>query len=513
VSEYSLIIRRLNKDEENTDMIVGRENRKRAGNQVIRFRKHPRRIQKSGGFLVNDIHSKLNPVLVNRIVPVDSAEAIQNIVREARQGGKTISISGGRHAMGGQQFGTDTVLIDTTKLNRVLDFDTKEGILEVEAGIKWPELIEYLHKAREGRLTKWGITQKQTGADRLSIGGAIGANIHGRGLCFKPIIQDVESLVLIDENSKLHLCSRTQNPELFRLVIGGYGLFGVIYSVRLRLTPRRKLRRVVEVIDIKELMPSFEHRIEEGFLYGDFQYNTDSDSDCFLSKGVFSCYEPVSEDTLIPEGQRSLSAEDWKRLIHLAHTNKKKAFELYSAHYLSTSGQIYWSDTHQLSTYIDDYHRLLDRQLGSKDRATEMITEIYVPRNALVSFVEDVRKDFLENNVDLIYGTIRLIEKDEESFLAWAKESYACVIFNLHVIHNAPGLERAANDFRRLIDRGIQYGGSYYLTYHKYATLRQVLSCYPNFPEFLKLKKKYDPEERFQSDWYRHYRKMFADLM
>ena len=38
----------------------------------------------------------------------------------------------------------------------------------------------------------------------------------------------------------------------------------------------------------------------------------------------------------------------------------------------------------------------------------------------------------------------------------------------------------------------------------------QVEICYPQFPEFLRLKTKYDPEERFQSDWYRHYRAMFG---
>jgi len=29
-------------------------------------------------------------------------------------------------------------------------------------------------------------------------------------------------------------------------------------------------------------------------------------------------------------------------------------------------------------------------------------------------------------------------------------------------------------------------------------------------PEFLALKKTHDPDEVFQSDWYRHYRDMFA---
>ncbi|NJK42668.1 MAG: hypothetical protein HC937_03085 [Aquincola sp.] len=46
--------------------------------------------------------------------------------------------------------------------------------------------------------------------------------------------------------------------------------------------------------------------------------------------------------------------------------------------------------------------------------ATEIISEIYVPRSSLVRFMADVRKDFRENSVGMIYGTIRLIEKDEE---------------------------------------------------------------------------------------------------
>jgi sugar phosphate isomerase/epimerase len=166
-----------------------------------------------------------------------------------------------------------------------------------------------------------------------------------------------------------------------------------------------------------------------------------------------------------------------------------------------------------LSTYLDDYHRPLDRRLGAAHRATEIITEIYVPRPALTGFMDEVRDDFRQNGVEVIYGTIRLIERDEESFLAWAKQPYACMIFNLHTVHTPKGLERSARAFRTLIDMAIRRGGSYYLTYHKYATRQQVEACYPQFPEFLRSKKTYDPEERFQSDWYRHYKKMFADVL
>ena len=111
----------------------------------------------------------------------------------------------------------------------------------------------------------------------------------------------------------------------------------------------------------------------------------------------------------------------------------------------------------------------------------------------------------------IVYGTVRLIEQDDESFLAWAKQPYACIIFNLHVVHTAEGLERAGQAFRDLIDMGVERGGRYYLTYHRHARRDQVESCYPQLAEFLRLKRKYDPEERFQSEWYRHYKGMFAD--
>jgi FAD/FMN-containing dehydrogenase len=182
---------------------------------------------------------------------------------------------------------------------------------------------------------------------------------------------------------------------------------------------------------------------------------------------------------------------------------------MYTAHYTATSGQIYWSDTHQLSEYIDHYHKALDAQLGATSPCTEVITEIYVPRAQLPSFFADVRDDFRANDVDLIYGTVRLIERDEESFLAWAREPWACTIFNLHTEHTPEGIARSAAAFQRLIDIAIRYGGSYYLTYHRFARRDQVERCYPQFTGFLRRKLEFDPEERFQSDWYRHYREMF----
>ncbi|MDH3527443.1 MAG: FAD-binding oxidoreductase [Gammaproteobacteria bacterium] len=463
------------------------------------------------GVAVNDLHSELNASEAAEVVSVDSLQAIRAGVARARVLGVPVAVAGGRYAMGGQQFCNGGLLLDTRALNRVLHFDFERGLVEVEAGIQWPDLIEYLDDVQAGLPRPWTIAQKQTGADRISVGGTISANAHGRGLTMGPFVSDVVSLLLVNANGETIECSRGHNIELFRLVVGGYGLFGCIYAATLRLVPRRTLERVVELAKIDDLVRRFNDRIGDGFLYGDFQFATDDTSEDFLRTGVFSCYRPVEREQPPPADQQVLSRDDWRRLISLAHTDKRLAFKLYSEHYLATSGQIYSSDQHQLADYEDGYHRRLDEALGASFRATEMISELFVPRERLADFMVAAAEDFRKHQVDVIYGTIRLIERDEVSFLAWASKPWACVIFNLHTVHTPNGIAHSADAFRRLIDLAIERGGNYYLTYHRWATREQVERCYPQLRQFLELKRVYDPEEHFQSDWYRHYRGLLFD--
>jgi FAD/FMN-containing dehydrogenase len=455
--------------------------------------------------VVNDIHSKLNPTPVDRIVPVRSTEDARTAILAAGDVGKVICVSGGRHSMGGQQFAVGGILLDTQGYSAVRRFDRQRGLIEVESGLQWPELIAWLVEHQASDETQWGIRQKQTGADRLSIGGAVSANIHGRGLAMQPFVSDIESLTLIDSSGERRTCSRRENAELFSLVCGGYGLLGFIDTVTLRLSPRHKVRRAVEIETADHLIARFDERIADGYEFGDFQFALDPESTDFLRRGIFSCYKPAPIHTPIPAQQRALSAADWKKLLWLAHFDKQGAWDAYTAHYLGTNNQVYWSDTHQLSTYIDDYHSWLDQESRAGHAATEIISELYVPRAALADFLHEAGDDLRANKVDVIYGTIRLIERDDESFLAWAKEPYACTIVNLHTPHTPEGIEHSAAAFRRLIDLAARRNGSWFLTYHTFATREQLLRCYPQLPEFLRLKRQYDPNERFQSEWYRHH--------
>jgi len=456
------------------------------------------------------VHARLNATQVRAVVDVRCTEDVREVVRGAAPN-EVVCIAGGRHAMGGQQFAEDGILLDTRRFDQIIDIDTQRGLVEVESGIHWPALIRQLAEAQADRARPWTIRQKQTGADRLSIGGALSANVHGRGLTMCPIVADVDSFTLVDAHGKQRRCSRTENVELFRLAVGGYGLFGFIATVTLRLVPRRRLRREVSLVTTDRLARAFEERIAAGSLYGDFQFAIDPESADFLHRGILSTYRPVEARNDLRDGELALTAGQWRQLLFLAHVDKTRAFELYAAHYLASSGQEYWSDVHQLSIYLDDYHGDVDARLvshGYEAPGTEMITELFVPLERLEPFLAEVRDDFRQHAVDVVYGTIRLVERDDESFLPWARRRSACVIFNVHTPHTPAGLTHSAETFRRLIDLAIGAGGSYYLTYHRYARRDQVLACHPALPAMLGKKRQYDPRERFQSEWYRWYRNL-----
>jgi FAD/FMN-containing dehydrogenase len=470
-----------------------------------------RTVRKGLGVLwVNDTHSALNRTPVARVFGPTSVGDVAEAVSDARKRCESLAISGARHAMGGQQFLTNGAVMDMRQLKHVRWFDRGRALLEVEAGITWPDLIRGYLAMQRGPGPSFGIRQKQTGADRLTLGGAVSANIHGRGLTAQPFVSDIESLEVVTPDGDVVRCSRSEHAELFRHVVGGYGLFGVVTAVTLRLVPRVKVQRCVARLDIDGLIDAFDERIAAGHLYGDFQFATAPDSPEFLRTGVLSSYRPVDGAPTIPGDQRRLSQNDWNQLLTLAHRDKREAFEKFTEFYLATHGQLYWSDTHQLNLYLEDYHGALDHRLGAAVRGSEMITELYVPRGSLREFMDDVRNDFRLNGVDFIYGTIRLIEAERDTALPWARKPWACVIFNLHIDHRPLDIHRAADHFRRLIDHSLQHGGSYFLTYHRFANAAQIEAAHPGIRQFLKSKRALDPGGVFRSDWYRHLEGLFG---
>src|SRR5437899_12795111 len=83
---------------------------------------------------VNDVHSQLNRTRVRELLVPRNRDELAEIVRSASRKAVPVSVSGFRHSMGGQQFATDSLCIDTRSLDRVISFAHERGLVEAAPG-------------------------------------------------------------------------------------------------------------------------------------------------------------------------------------------------------------------------------------------------------------------------------------------------------------------------------------------------------------------------------------------
>jgi FAD/FMN-containing dehydrogenase len=118
--------------------------------------------------------------------------------------------------------------LDASGLDRVLRLDSRDGLLEVQAAASWAALADYV-RPRGLALDAFAS------ADSLpvTVGEAISRN--GAGPDGRPVSAHVAAIALVTPDGELKRASCEYNPELFRLVLGGHGVFGLLYSATLRL--------------------------------------------------------------------------------------------------------------------------------------------------------------------------------------------------------------------------------------------------------------------------------------
>ena len=93
-----------------------------------------------------------------------------------------------------------------------------------------------------------------------------------------------------------------------------------------------------------------------------------------------------------------------------------------------------------------------------------------------------------------------------EALLSFSPQDTICIIPLYLAKKNSKRwverLERATNE---LLNACLDEGGSYYLTFDIIASKQQFQRAYPQWQEFLDLKRRYDPEEMFTSMFYEKY--------
>ena len=402
--------------------------------------------------LFNDA-AQLDPVQVYKIIEVKSFKDVREALKEARLKALKVSIAGARYAQGGQQSYPKGIVLDMLGYNNIVFLDTKHKILRVQSGATWKQIQNYIYPLN------YSIKVMQA-FSAFTVGGSLGSNIHGadpRG----PIITTVDSFHLMLVDGSIVRVSRKENPELFSLVIGGYGLFGVILDVDLVLTDNETYKVESVNMDYKE----FPHFFKTHLLSNK---NFDLQRINFLDvkQGLFK--------TIKVESFLKISKDDNPQEKHVFRNN------------LMNGGD------------VKGFMRYLNTP-----------RECFIPLDQFIVFMDGFREIINQEGIQLSGVSIRYVPKDDESFLSYAKSNTFAIGFDLWTNQESSldQMNRARSLTKQIVDLTLNCGGTYYLTKQLYSfpTREQLLKAYPEFDEFIKKKKKYDPQEILMNRFYEHY--------
>jgi FAD/FMN-containing dehydrogenase len=451
--------------------------------------------------LIRSDVARLAPARVAGVSDVAQVEQLQAIVRDAKARKLKVSISGSRHSQGGHTYTAGGMVLNMRRFNRILAIDPQTMIITVESGATWDEV--------QRALAPRGLAVKVMQSSNIfTVGGTLSANAHGRDLDVMQVIDVVQRFRLLLADGRIVEVSRSVNPELFSLVIGGYGLYGVILDVTLRVTKDELYEQRSVSMDYTEFPRYFARQIKSDaeVVLMLARPSIDPDPERFLRELVVVTWRRADKAR---SGSFTLTEEE--------HVLRDKFFFGLSREF-DWAKSLRWKLQKRVELGAGDA-RIVSRNnsmrpplaplelLDYRSRSdTDIIQEYYVPIEGFIPFMDRFRQILLDGDMNVLSSTVRYVAPNDTPTLAYAplKPTFAIIQMS-NVPLSKKGQASAEQVTRRLVDAALDYGGTYYLTYQLYPTADQLHRAYPNARRAFERKRFYDPDEIFTSQFYEKY--------
>jgi FAD/FMN-containing dehydrogenase len=312
-------------------------------------------------------------------------------------------------------------------------------------------------------------------------------------------VHSVRRLWVLTPDGAVVETSRTDRPELFSHVIGGYGLFGVILEAELSLVPNAAYRFRSDRVPLEALPGAFRDAMAADPPPGLMFARLDIRPDHRFDEALGNRFLPVDRDELPP-----IEAPAFEELRHTV--------------FLSTIGSDYgkkirWNieratlELMQARSFTRN--QLLDEPVDTiadhDPGRTQILHEYFVPPDRSLAFLADVERIVTGRGADLLNVTVRDVRRDDVTAMAYARQDVLAFVMLFNQTNDAAG-EAAQRDLTRaLVDAALAQGGTYYLPYRRHPTPEQLRRAYPGADAFFAAKRAIDPGERFSNGFYETY--------
>ena len=407
-----------------------------------------------------------------------------------------IAIQGGGNSYS-DVFFNNQLVIDTKQLNSVKSFDSENGQITVEPGVRIGDLLDIIMPHN------W-ILVGLSGSVNDVIGGMLSTNVHGKDSWKNGnFSKNVISFKIMLANGTTEIIKNDNGSELFNSIVGGLGFLGLITEITLKLKPipsymvQHQTQRIPNLEKLVDFFYSLEenglehaHALLNPFASGGDIGQGISDSCRFVNEQ--NCSDEKFKEFLVKKPRVCmLKPKNFWSLCKLFWNNNTNRI-LCDMRYRKTS--TYTENIIPFPKYQYPHSAKPNFNLLFTPSGFFEIQTIFSRDIAIQAFTELLSLSRRFRLQPFICGIKR--HKSDSSYLSFANDGLSITMnFSLNVITT----EQRDEYCKELTDIILKHEGKTYLAKHPYFSQDDFHRMYPNYKKILELKAKYDPDCLFLS--------------
>ena len=387
------------------------------------------------------------------------------------------------------------LVVDMTPLNRIHSIDPDTGIVDVDGGVTLDQLMK--------AALPYGLwVPVLPGTRQVTIGGAIGPDIHGKNHhsagSFGDHVLSME--LLVADGRVLHLEPTGETAELFWATVGGMGLTGIILRARIQMTFTETAYFIADTDrtdTLDETIALHSDGSEVNYTYSSAWFDAISappkTGRSTISRGSLATLDQLKE--LAPKLAKDPLKFNAPQLMTVPDIfpswtmNKLSLMAIGEAYYLM--GKPARNQVQNLTQFYQPLDLIGEWNRGY-GKAGFLQYQFVVPTDAVEPF-KDIIYDIQASGHYTALNVFKLFGEGNQAPLSYPMKGWnVCVDFPIR-----PGL----NEFLdRLDDQVMQFGGRLYLAKESRTSAEKFHNMYPGLPGWLKTRREIDPTGVFASD-------------
>ena len=429
------------------------------------------------------------------VLSTPDVDTIAKAVQVAAESGRGVIARGMGRSYGDPAQNGGGLVVDMNALNQIHSIDPDTGIVDVDAGVNLDQLMK--------AALPYGLwVPVLPGTRQVTIGGAIGPDIHGKNHHSAGSFGDhvVSMELLVADGRVLHLEPEGETSELFWATVGGMGLTGIILRARIKMTKTETayfISDTVRTTTLDETIEEHSHGQEEGYTYSSAWFDAISappkTGRSTISRGSLATLDQLKEfapklakDPLKFKAPQLMTVPD---IFPSWTMNKLTLSAIGEAYYMM--GAPSKNDIKNLTQFYQPLDLIgeWNRGYGSKGF---LQYQFVVPTDAVEPF-KDIIYQIQSSGHYTALNVFKLFGEGNRAPLSYPMKGWnVCVDFPIR-----PGL----NEFLdRLDDQVMEFGGRLYLAKESRTSAEKFHKMYPELPGWLKTRHDIDPTGVFASD-------------